>query len=77
MQLATSITNDLLSSPDWDRMQLETGEARTLVAAFIHNGESQDWLANALRVSQRRYGTGSTDRIKTYMRSIWKEELLK
>ena len=58
-----------------DRDMLETGEARCLVGGFLHNGKSQDWLKNALRVSVRIYGKGSDERIREHMKMIWKSEL--
>lgn len=59
-----------------DREVLESGEARVLVAGFIYNGQSKEWLKNALRVSRRIYGTGSEERIRAYMKTIWKQEFL-
>ena len=58
---------------EWDREQLERGEARMLA----HNFKNKEWLAMALKVSERIYGLGSALRIKTHMRAIWKEELCK
>ena len=58
---------------EWDREQLEKGEARTLA----HNFKDKEWLVKALKVSERIYGKGSGERIKGYMRVIWKEELCK
>ena len=58
---------------EWDRQQLEKGEARTLA----HNFVNKEWLMKALKVSERIYGKGSGERIKAYMRVIWKEELCK
>lgn len=58
---------------EWDRQQLEKGEARTLA----HNFLDKEWLMKALKVSERVYGKGSGERIKAYMRVIWKEELCK
>ena len=57
-----------------DREVLESGEARVLVAGFIYNGQSKEWLKNALRVSRRIYGTGSEERIRGFMKTIWKTE---
>lgn len=70
-----SILSDQLNSPEWDRQMLEMGEARVLVHGFLHNGKSQEWLAKALRVTTRIYGKGSEERVKVYMRQIWKDEL--
>ena len=53
------------------------GEARTLVAGFIHNKQSTVWLDRALLVTRRIYGKGSDERVRKYMRIIWREELLK
>ena len=58
---------------EWDRWQLEMGEARVLAHSYAGNA----WLESALKVSERIYGIGSADRIRGYMRVIWKEELLK
>ena len=52
---------------------LEKAEARVLAHNFI----DKDWLVNALKVSERIYGKGSGERIRGYMREIWKMELLK
>ena len=57
-----------------DRMTLEAGEARVLVGGFIHNGQSQNWLTQALKVSKRIYGNGSDQRIRGFMKTIWKTE---
>lgn len=57
-----------------DREKLEFGEARVLVHGFIHNGQSKEWLANALRVSRRIYGNGSEERIRAFMKTIWRTE---
>lgn len=59
-----------------DRELLEKAEARTLVHGYILNGKSQDWLTNAIKVSKRIYGNGSEERIRAYMREIWKSENL-
>jgi hypothetical protein len=56
-----------------DREILETAEARVLA----NNFKGKEWLEQALKVSERCYGKGSGERIKKYMRVIWKEELLK
>ena len=56
-----------------DREQLEKGEARVLA----NNFKSKEWLDMALKVSERIYGRGSSERIKAHMRVIWKEELCK
>jgi hypothetical protein len=58
---------------DWDREQLERGEARVLA----NNWKDKEWLQMALKVSERRYGKGSGERIKAYMREVWKDELCK
>lgn len=58
---------------EWDREQLEKGEARVLA----HNFKNRDWLEKMLKLSERIYGRGSAERIKAHMRKIWKEELLK
>jgi len=58
---------------EWDREQLEKGEARVLA----HNFKNRDWLEKMLKLSERIYGRGSAERIKAHMRVIWKEELLK
>jgi translation initiation factor IF-1 len=60
-----------------DREILEMAEARTLVHSFLHNGQSQVWLTDALKVTRRIYGKGAEDRVRKYMRLIWKMELLK
>lgn len=57
----------------WDREQLEKGEARVLAQNF----KSKEWLEMALKVSERIYGRGSSERIKAHMRTIWREELCK
>jgi hypothetical protein len=56
-----------------DREILETAEARVLA----HNFVDKEWLEMALKVSERIYGKGSAQRIKAYMRMVWREELLK
>ena len=56
-----------------DREVLEIAEARVLA----HNFKSKEWLDMALKVSERIYGKGSGLRIRSHMRVIWKEELLK
>jgi len=56
-----------------DREILERAEARVLAQNF----KNKEWLEDALKVSERIYGRGSGERIKKYMRVIWKEELLK
>ena len=58
---------------EWDRELLERGEARVLA----HNFKDKEWLKKALKVSERMYGKGSGERIKAYMRDIWKNELCK
>lgn len=58
---------------EWDREQLERGEARVLA----NNFKDKEWLQRALKVSERHYGKGSGERIKVYMREIWKNELCK
>lgn len=58
---------------EWDREQLERGEARVLANSF----KNKEWLEMALKVSERIYGRGSPERIKAHMRVIWKEELCK
>ncbi len=58
---------------EWDREQLEKGEARVLANNFKDKG----WLVMALKVSERIYGRGSAERIKAHMRVIWKEEMCK
>lgn len=58
---------------EWDRQQLETGEARVLA----HNFKDKEWLEKQLKVSEQIYGEGSGERIKAYMREIWKTELCK
>lgn len=58
---------------EWDRELLERGEARVLV----NNFKDKEWLTKALKVSERHYGKGSAERIKAYMREIWKTELCK
>ena len=58
---------------EWDRELLERGEARVLA----HNFRDKEWLQMALKVSERRYGKGSGERIKSYMREIWKTEMCK
>jgi hypothetical protein len=60
----------------WDREQLERGEARTLVAGFLHNKKNADWLKSALRVTVRIYGKGADERVRQHMREVWKTELL-
>ena len=62
-----------LSTAEWDRQQLEMGEARTLA----HSYQGADVLAKALKISERTYGKGSGERIKAYVDEIMKEELLK
>ena len=57
----------------WDRELLEKSEARVLA----NNFKSQALLEKQLKVSEKYYGHGSAMRIRVYMRSIWKEELLK
>lgn len=57
----------------WDREQLERAEARVLAYNFVDRA----WLESALKVSKRVYGRDAPDRIKAYMREIWKKELLK
>lgn len=56
-----------------DREILEKAEARVLA----HNFKNKEWLAMALKVSERIYGRGSAERIKSHMRVIWKEEMCK
>jgi hypothetical protein len=56
-----------------DREILEMGEARVLA----NNFKDKEWLEQALKVSERHYGKGSGERIKKYMRVIWKDELCK
>lgn len=58
---------------EWDRCQLERGEARILARSF--NGK--EWLDKALKASERVYGKGSSERIREHMKQIWKQELLK
>lgn len=65
------------TSDSGDRDVVEKGEARVLVHGFIHNGESKDWLENALRFSRRIYRAGSEDRIRAHMNIIWREEALR
>ena len=59
-----------------DREVLEQGEARTLVHGFIYNSQSKEWLTKALRVSKRIYGAGSEIRIREFMKTIWKTEVV-
>ena len=56
-----------------DREILEIAEARVLA----NNFKDKEWLTKALKVSERYYGKGSGERIKAYMREIWKVELCK
>lgn len=56
-----------------DREILEMAEARVLA----HNFSDKEWLVKALKVSERIYGKGSGERIRGYMRRIWKEEMCK
>jgi hypothetical protein len=56
-----------------DREILEMAEARVLA----HNFKSKGWLEMALKVSERTYGKGAGERIKAYMRVIWRDELCK
>lgn len=56
-----------------DREILERAEARVLAQNF----KNKEWLEEALQVSARYYGASSKERIKAYMREIWKKELLK
>ena len=56
-----------------DREILERAEARVLAQNF----KTKEWLEDALKVSAKYYGESSKERIKKYMRQIWKEELLK
>ena len=56
-----------------DREILEMGEARVLA----HNFKNLETLNMALKKSERIYGKGSAERIKAYMRVIWKQELCK
>jgi len=56
-----------------DREILEKAEARVLA----HNFKNKEWLAMALKISERIYGRGSAERIKAHMRVIWKEEMCK
>lgn len=58
-----------------DRVQLEIGEARVMVTSFILNGKDTRWLDRALRVTERIYGNGAGERVKGYMRKLWKGEL--
>ena len=58
-----------------DRVQLETAEARVLTHSFELNDKK--WLEKVLKAKERIYGAGSPERIKQYMRTIWKEEMLK
>lgn len=57
-----------------DREVLEMGEARVLVHGFISNGQSKEWLAKAMRHSKRIYGNGSEERIRGFMKIIWRNE---
>ena len=59
-----------------DRERLERGEARVLVHNFIANKQSKEWLAKAIAVSRKVYGAGSDERIKSYMRAIWRDEIV-
>ena len=58
---------------EWDREQLEKGEARTLA----YNFKNVTTLEKQLKVSERIYGKGSAERIKSFMRIVWKEEMCK
>ena len=58
---------------EWDREQLEKGEARTLA----HNFKNVTTLEKQLGVSEKYYGKGSAARIKAAMRVIWREEMNK
>ncbi len=58
---------------EWDREQLERGEARMLA----HNFKNKEWLEKMLKRSERIYGKGSGERIKAHMRTIWRDELCK
>jgi hypothetical protein len=62
-------------APLGDRVQLETAEARVLAHNFEANGKK--WLEKVLKVKEQIYGAGSSERIRQYMRVIWKEEMLK
>lgn len=59
--------------PAGDREILERAEARVLAQNF----KSKEWLEEALNVSAKTYGEASKERIKAYMRVIWKKELLR
>lgn len=56
-----------------DREILERAEARVLAQNF----KNRQWLEDALKVSAKYYGEASKERIKGYMREIWKKELRK
>ncbi len=60
-----------------DRERLEMAEARELVRNYLANGSSKIWLEKAMKTSVRIYGRDSEQRIRTYMRIIWKDELCK
>ena len=58
---------------EWDREQLERGEARVLA----NNFKNKEWLEMALKKSERIYGRGAGERIKAHMRMVWKLEMCK
>lgn len=56
-----------------DREVLETAEARVLAWNF----KNKETLAMQLKKLERLYGAGAGERIKGYMRTVWKLEMLK
>ena len=56
-----------------DREILEKADARVLA----HNFKNKEILEMQLKVSERIYGKGASERIKAYMRVIWKMEMCK
>jgi hypothetical protein len=60
-----------------DREVLEKAEAREIAHDYLYCKKDKNWLANRLAKSVRIYGRGSEERIRAFMRAIWKQELLR
>lgn len=69
---SSSQTNLPLS---YDRETLEMGEARDLLRSFNHNGRSTEWLDKALRITVKNLGKGADERVRNYMRRMYRGEL--
>lgn len=61
--------------PDNDRRQLEEALARELYATFVHTGKKV-LIKERIEWIERKYGRGTTERIKHYMMMMKNGEIV-